>query len=541
MYRIISFLLFVGSPLWLFSQDLHIYYNAQTEQTAYVIGGDTISQPRVKRGDNIYLHLINYNNYLYDVEIRESQQQVLYSSNLDTTQLYSLQGGEGGSSGGGGALSMLSLFSGTSGMMGFGGLINGQLGIIDGIDFGLNKGFGEALSAEEQLISAELRDARNKYQKVLTELSEIETEMGNINSLIETAANAQAVQTVATREVQRLQYNPRLTPAQIKSMSSDYLSIVFDNRNVEELSINDIWKMSQRTQSISQSLDEAKRERNKYERKLQELQLLNQVINQYQNRNFQSASLAEQYQQLETSLNTTQAESSEILTTLDDNISQIEKSSEDMPQDDFDGLVKLRYLYTEMENNEFAYHYRTTAANDNTHLEVTLRPRDDLPEGVNVRSRRLAPVAVPTKGGLKINASFGLSFGQFFDPPQSYFVRDSVILSEDKDSFTPTLTSFLHFYKYNPNQVSLGGSFGIGLPIFNNQQGQSIAFFLGPSLIMGGSQRIVLSTGVMGARVERLTNGYQVGDAFDVNTAILPTDFSYQLGYFVGLSINVIN
>ncbi|MCB0684295.1 MAG: hypothetical protein KDC32_25805, partial [Saprospiraceae bacterium] len=71
--------------------------------------------------------------------------------------------------------------------------------------------------------------------------------------------------------------------------------------------------------------------------------------------------------------------------------------------------------------------------------------------------------------------------------------------------------------------------------------GQSIAFFLGPSLIMGGSQRIVLSTGVMGARVERLTNGYQVGDAFDVNTAILPTDFSYQLGYFVGLSINVIN
>lgn len=192
-----------------------------------------------------------------------------------------------------------------------------------------------------------------------------------------------------------------------------------------------------------------------------------------------------------------------------------------------------RYL-----SNDFTYKYQTNAKEDLTELTIKLNPKENLPSNVQVSSRKLATYQIPTRGGLKINGSVGLGFGQFFSRPESYFVRDSVILSEHDDSFVPYLASFLHFYPYHPNQLAFGGSFGVGIPVFNTQNEQSMAFFLGPSIFMGGAQRITITGGVLGGKgagpVQRLRRRRRAR-----RSALgIPTTGRYKLGYFLSVSIN---
>ena len=69
---------------------------------------------------------------------------------------------------------------------------------------------------------------------------------------------------------------------------------------------------------------------------------------------------------------------------------------------------------------------------------------------------------------------------------------------------------------------------------------QFIHFLLGPSLIFGQSERIALSAGLMGGRTDRLGQGYQVGDSLISEAGTVPLRSVYELGFFVGLSFNVL-
>ena len=100
-----------------------------------------------------------------------------------------------------------------------------------------------------------------------------------------------------------------------------------------------------------------------------------------------------------------------------------------------------------------------------------------------------------------------------------------------------SVAPFFHFYAQSKGQVSLGGAFGLGISIGGETAGLQTYFF-GPSVIMGKGQRIVFSTGLMGGKVDRLAQGYQVGDAYD--EVIVPTKSIYELGYFLGVSFNLI-
>jgi hypothetical protein len=139
---------------------------------------------------------------------------------------------------------------------------------------------------------------------------------------------------------------------------------------------------------------------------------------------------------------------------------------------------------------------------------------------------------------MKINVSIGISFSGYFKQPQSYYLQDTIIRSENADAFLPIITSFFHFYPQSAGNVSIGGNFGIGIPLTNSENGQSLSFFLGPSFIIGKGQRIVLSTGVMGGKVQQLAQGLEVGDKL-LPFSPVPTKSAYELGYFLGVSFNI--
>ncbi|MBK8404429.1 MAG: hypothetical protein IPL25_10190 [Saprospiraceae bacterium] len=51
------------------AQDLHIYYNLYKDSLWYEKNGKPTKELAVKRGKQIYLHLVEYNNYIYQSEI----------------------------------------------------------------------------------------------------------------------------------------------------------------------------------------------------------------------------------------------------------------------------------------------------------------------------------------------------------------------------------------------------------------------------------------------------------------------------------------
>jgi hypothetical protein len=517
-----------------FSQPLDIIIDITKNKVTYIADQDTIKQPVVKRGEAITVHLVNYNNYLYDVEIQESQSQTFYqSTGMDTSQMFNI--GDG-SSGSGSAMNIFSMFTGASGMFGLDMLAQGQLPLIGGLSFG-GKGFAD--DAVELRVSEQLSGIRTDYEKTLEELMAIEGSITAISEEIEQVVGIKKKQDVAIKEIQQIRFNPRMAPHRIKQLSTEYMEMIFGDTDITQLSAQDLWELSRFNERIGESLKFAQEEKEAYETKLQDLEFYAVSLTQVGIDQVTSSSLTKNYVALENSLVKTFGEAQQVLQNLDENMGKMEEALAENKDGDFERLSRLRYMYEELNQNDFTYTYTTTARDDMTTLEVLLQPKEELPEGISAKSRKIAAVQVQSKGGLKLNASLGLSFGQFFNQPQSYFIRDSVILAQDEDSFVPVLTSFLHFYGYRPGQVSYGGSFGVGLPVFSDQPGQSISFFLGPSVFLGGAQRIVLTGGLMGGRVNVLSRGYKVGDVLAPTEFTVPTGMKYRLGYFVGMSINI--
>ncbi|MCB9283501.1 MAG: hypothetical protein H6563_05450 [Lewinellaceae bacterium] len=532
--KILPFLLFLQLlAVAAYSQGLNIYIDAASGKTKYVCGKDTLEKPVVKRGEAINLFLSNYNNYLYDVEVEESQVQTSYfSTGIDTSQFGSSLSKSAGNS----AFSLISTIMNPSGLLGLGQLAGGQLSFLSGLPMG-NKGF--AADEEEAMALEELKNMEFKYEKVLEDWARTENNLLTIQSEIEHLVNAQAIQSMATEEIRKLQLNPNLSVAQIKKLSEEYLQMVFSNTPPSKINMDYLWSIHQKGQDLTLQLKNLETEREKYKASLAEIEQIGQAIGPLRDRMF-TPQVQGVYAQIEQSIQGSLAKGTKEVSRLDQSYADLEQVVDELSKEDIQKLIQLRYTYEEIMSNDFSYTYNTTANQDVTELKVKLTPKENLPDNIRLTSRKMADVQVATKGGLKINGSLGLGFGQFFSRPKSYSVRNGVIQADDQDSFVPYLSSFLHFYSHSPKQVCLGGSFGIGMPVFSSQTEQSIAFFLGPSVFLGGAQRITLTGGVLGARVQTLANGYQVGDNFSDPFQDIPTINKYQLGYFLGVSINVI-
>lgn len=514
-----------------FSQGLEIYIDAATGKSTFISGRDTLKEPQVKRGEPIDVYLLNYNNYLYEIEIEESQRQTMYySTGLDTSQVSGLAKGPGGGS----AFDLMSVIMNPAGLLGMNPFAQGQLSFLGDLSFG-SKGF--AADEQEAQLLRQMQDLEIQYEKVLGEWAQTENNLQAIQMDVERLVNAKAVQAMATEEIRKLQFNPNLSVSQIKKLSDEYLQMVFSNTPPSEIDMDYLWKIHQKGQELNVHLKNIESERANYNTKLAEIQMLALSLTPIKEK-IRSPKVMEVYQQIDHSIQGSLQKGDKERARLDVAYESLVAAIEESGPGDFQDLINLRYTYEEILSNDFTYKYQTTAEQDITELVVKLNPKDNLPSNIQLSSRKLASFKVPTKGGLKINGSVGLGFGQFFNKPEAYFVRDSVILSEDEDSFVPYLASFLHFYPYKPKQLAFGGSFGVGIPVFNTQNEQSMAFFLGPSIFMGGAQRITLTGGILGARVQALSSGYAVGDVLESPALGIPTTGRYQLGYFLSVSIN---
>jgi len=476
----------------------------------------------------------NYNNYLYDIEL-SANETMIEVPEANASPMEGLQPGSGSDLSGMDLFSMFRAPAKSKGMdMDFDAVVSPIVVVeLPAEDESEDIEFIEEERAKTLEIE-KFNQLKSEFYTASSNLDDLNYDINEIREVVANEMDARQIQGMVMDEIEKLKLHPRLKPDQIKKMSGEYLSKVFNVQSVDEIDLGYVLDRSNMKKLLSDNLSDLKRKEIDYRIQMEkvdnlitELKTFNLVGDQ-EFRSFENEIVGKfsesqgQQQMLENDIQS-----------LTDFIPQVQK-------DDIGFLAALRYEYEAISANDFSRTYRTPAQGDITTFNINFKLKDTTLAGETERLIETAPIEVPVFGGFKVNASLGISFGQYKDQPQNYFVRDTVILAEDQDNFIPILTSFIHFYGQGSRAISLGGTIGVGLPIVNVGNNQSISFFAGPSVIIGKGDRIVLSVGVMDDRVARLGQGLEIGESYFSDGDVVPTIQRYELGYFVGVSYNLL-
>lgn len=507
--RTLSLLVCICFCNLLVAQNIHIYYDVSTDSLYYVENGTPTATPGFRKGKPVKLHVVNYNDYLYNLSIELDENDVNVPA-AGSGKMFQV-----------GNKNLLSQLMSTAGNSGGSG--NSVQNEVDWLSNNMEGGnnFATAESSAMAKTYSRLSSAyATSVQNIIRKEQRISTQTNSIESDITIFAENQFM----VAEIEQLKYNPQLRPDQIKRLSLEYLNRVFDDQDPADLDLSEVIKKGDIKSKLNNKISRYQALVLELEKEIFFLELIKDSLV-----SLPLPSVAEKQ-----SLIVAYDKVKQTAANYEAQVATMAEQAKGLKNWEMKDLMSVRYTYEELKDHPFAYTYTFTPKQDEVKLNITLSPNDSAKvKGLN--EKKLAPIEFPTYGGIKVNASVGISFGGYFDRPQNYFSRGGQIRAEDGDAFLPIVTSFIHFYKQGPGPVALGGSFGLGVAIGGETSGQT--YFLGPSIILGKGQRVVISTGIMGGRVQRLGQDYAVGDLFEETN--VPTRQVYDLGYFLGFSFNL--
>lgn len=195
-------------------------------------------------------------------------------------------------------------------------------------------------------------------------------------------------------------------------------------------------------------------------------------------------------------------------------------------------LMEVYTNYDDIMNADFNYEYTLNTDKDVTRLTMKFgKPEMDTLPPLKTRY-----IDIATQGGLRVNSSAGLSFISYFDGQSTYFNDGGYIGEEAGDLFLPSLTTMFHFYRQSYKPFTLGGSFGLSVPIEGEKQ---FIYMAGLSGIIGKTQRVIVNVGAFGGKISRLDQGLRVGDELQSIYSEVPVRSVFDFGLYVGLTFNI--
>jgi len=516
------------------AQDLHVHYDAHRDSLYFLQNGKPVASPMVRKGNNVILHVSNYNNYLYDVEVKKPIA-------TDAMAQRSAAGFLGGVAGGN--FNPLQLLLGTSGpFSGVSSLLKGLSGAFSNDDASSESGFVSAgqsndiANKEQQARLAELKRHFSQFEAVWQNAEKKAQDISKVQKEMEAHLQMIQVQAFAAEELERIRHIQQIEPRQIKQLSQRYMKSIFGYDDPAQLGIGEIMEAANAGATLQLDQQRYASLMAQYAEEAMAVKLAGMVFSDprydFSGSNiFQLRSLADKAVKTTTdNINAYKA-----------NLQAIESALPAAAGLSAQQLAKIQTEYLILMQNDFSKTFRHTAEDDDMQLQMVFSPLDSAAETV-VAVKTPEPVKINVYGGLQIKPAIGLGFGGFFQQPQNYFVRDSLILSSNRDAVTPYLSSFIHFYPKSRGETSLGGSLGVGVPLSGNDNAgllDAVSFFVGPSVVLGRNRGVVLSFSLMGGKVNRLAEGFTTGDYFEGPTELLKTESVYRLGYALGVSFNL--
>lgn len=497
------------------AQDLQIYYDLFTDSVTYKKDGQTVLKPKIRKGDFVILHFTEFNPYLYNAEV-----------DIEQSNAEGWSGGASSGAAGAGFMSMLS--PGSPAAPGSGG--GGLLSFLDMplLSMGQNSLkladlFGNSRGAEKQLLA----DARTHLEA----LANVQDQMVEIYEEIQTMERSEWAAHRAGNNLDQLLKNPHNKPSMIRKIAAEYHALIFPDKQVNELQVLDAFEWQDRfkvKRGLMHDLQNKQREFDLYmaalepiTRQLSDLDIKNQALDEFS-----------------ADLRSLTGKGADLRQKLEAYISGQADSTKTLSMDE---MLALQMKFRELAEQPFDYQVAISVEKSTVIVTARFAPLDSVLTSLADRKAgaKTKTLKLETQGGLRISTGVGIGFGRMFDPVEEFSVRENAIVAEEGGVVQPSLATFIHFYPHNSRSgMALAGTFGIGIPLSLSNI-TALNFYLGPSLMFGRGQRIVLSGGITAGPIKKLGKGFEVGDPFDPNLGDIPTRTAYDLGYFLSISFNV--
>jgi hypothetical protein len=199
-----------------------------------------------------------------------------------------------------------------------------------------------------------------------------------------------------------------------------------------------------------------------------------------------------------------------------------------------DEVAAVAKLYKEISSANFQFSYAVKNEEDISDLKLELYPKADLA----IKDTIVQYFELTRKKNIRIRNSVGIAFSYFNANNRNYYIgADSIIRKGEKDLFTPLLSSFIHFYAGKTNGIKWGGAFGFGIPLQGEKK--DINFLLGITAAIGKNEPILVTLGAAGAKVNKLTDGYKLGESTTQTDPEKLTTSGYGVGGFLGITFNL--
>lgn len=516
------------------AQDLHIHYDAHRDSLYFLQNGQPIARPMVRKGNEVILHVSNYNNYLYNIEVKKPMATEAPAQRSAAGFLSDAMGGN---------FNPLQLLLGASSpLSGVSSLLKGMSGNLSNDDESHESGFAFAQPATDrtdvvqQERLAELKRHTAQFESFWQNAEKRAQEISKVQKEMEAHLQIIQIQAFAAEELERIRHIQQIEPRQIRQLSQRYMQSIFGHADPAQLGIGEIMEAANVGATLQMDQQRYASLIAQYAEDAGVVKLAGEVFSDPKFE-FSGSNIFQLRSVTDKAVKTTITN----LETYKSNLQAVAAALPDAAGLNAQQLAKIQTEYLILMENDFSKTFRHTADEDDMLLQMVFSPLDSAAATV-VAEKSLEPLKINVYGGLQIRPAIGLGFGGFFQQPLNYFVRDSLILSSNRDAVTPYLSSFIHFYPKSRRETSLGGSIGVGVPISGNENAglfDAISFFVGPSLVLGRNQSVVLSLSLMGGKVNRLAEGFTTGDYFEGPTELLRTESVYRLGYALGVSFNL--
>lgn len=156
----------------------------------------------------------------------------------------------------------------------------------------------------------------------------------------------------------------------------------------------------------------------------------------------------------------------------------------------------------------------------------------------NLKNPGIAPLQFDylIQSGIKIDFSTGIFINGLID--DEYYLKSDDqgaqrITSKDKGNYNLGFGILSHLYSRTGGRVNFGLTTGLLTDAAAN-----LRLLGGGSILLGSESRWVISGGAVFGKAKRLTNGYNVGDAFAGEEAEIPYTDKFSAKWFVGITYN---
>ena len=213
-----------------------------------------------------------------------------------------------------------------------------------------------------------------------------------------------------------------------------------------------------------------------------------------------------------------------------------------------DDIAEIIGLYNAIEKPLFQIKFYTSEIEDKTDdviYSISTEPKMNLKTNILPKPMNYS-IKLNIKGGIQMNVSSGFFFNVGLSRNKYSFEKNETdsnyhierVKRKNSDLFTPAFGLLLHVYKRSPETVKLAGTLGIATSDAN-----SLKYFLGGSVIIGKSQRFVISGGFAGTKIEYLKFPYNLEKKTYTESQVklleeFPTEGLFRIGGFLGISFN---